>query len=81
MANVSIEGNVKKFVDKLREHLLEFVGEEYVYSHEKKQIVKEKVKSMTDQEILDLYLDSHKYYLEIVPKMISEILRREGVSS
>lgn len=81
MANVSIEGNVKKFVDKLREHLLEFVGEEYVYSHEKKQIVKEKVKSMTDQEILDLYLDSHKYYLEIVPKMINEILRREGVSS
>lgn len=81
MANVSIEGNVKKFVDKLREHLLEFVGEEYVYSHEKKQIVKEKVKSMTDQEILDLYLNSHKYYLEIVPKMINEILRREGVSS
>lgn len=81
MANVSIEGNVKKLVDKLREHLLEFVGEEYVYSHEKKQIVKEKVKSMTDQEILDLYLNNHKYYLEIVPKMINEILRREGVSS
>lgn len=79
MEKINFEGNIKRFVDTVKKNLIDFVSDENVYSEEEKKIVIEKVKSMSDQEILDLYLDNHKYYLEIVPKMINGVLRRVNV--
>lgn len=79
MEKINFEGNIKRFVDTVKKNLIDFVSDENVYSEEEKKIVIEKVKSMSDQEILDLYLDNHKYYLEIVPKMINDVLRRVNV--
>lgn len=79
MEKINFEGNIKRFVDSVRKNLIDFVSDENVYSEEEKKIVIEKVKSMSDQETLDLYLDNHKYYLEIVPKMINDVLRRVNV--
>lgn len=79
MEKINFEGNIKRFVDTVKKNLIDFVSDENVYSEEEKKIVIEKVKSMSDQETLDLYLDNHKYYLEIVPKMINGVLRRVNV--
>lgn len=79
MEKINFEGNIKRFVDTVKKNLIDFVSDENVYSEEEKKIVIEKVKSMSDQEILDLYLDNHKYYLEIVPKMINGVLRQVNV--
>lgn len=79
MEKINFEGNIKRFVDTVKKNLIDFVSDENVYSEEEKKIVIEKVKSMSVQEILDLYLDNHKYYLEIVPKMINDVLRRVNV--
>lgn len=79
MEKINFEGNIKRFVDTVKKNLIDFVSDENVYSEEEKKIVIEKVKSMSDQETLDLYLDNHKYYLEIVPKMINDVLRRVNV--
>ena len=79
MEKINFGGNIQRFVDTVKKNLIDFVSDENVYSEEEKKIVIEKVKSMSVQEILDLYLDNHKYYLEIVPKMINDVLRRVNV--
>ena len=79
MEKINFGGNIQRFVDTVKKNLIDFVSDENVYSEEEKKIVIEKVESMSDQETLDLYLDNHKYYLEIVPKMINDVLRRVNV--
>lgn len=67
---------IEKFVRKLRDDIKEQIADTILYSEFERFQINEKLKSLKDEELLAMYLNSHRYYLEFT-SYILELLKND----
>lgn len=67
---------IEKFVRKLRDDIKEQIADTILYSEFERFQINEKLKSLKDEELLVMYLNSHRYYLEFT-SYILELLKND----
>ena len=67
---------IEKFVRKLRDDIKEQIADTILYSEFERFQINEKLKCLKDEELLAMYLNSHRYYLEFT-SYILELLKND----
>lgn len=67
---------IEKFVRKLRDDIKEQIADTILYSEFERFQINEKLKSLKDEELLVMYLNSHRYYLEFTSHIL-ELLKND----
>lgn len=67
---------IKKFVRKLRDDIKEQIADTILYSEFERFQTNEKLKCLKDEELLAMYLNSHRYHLEFT-SYILELLKND----
>lgn len=67
---------IEKFVRKLRDDIKEQIADTILYSEFERFQINEKLKCLKDEELLAMYLNSHRYYLEFTSYFL-ELLKND----